>query len=83
MSFPTNKETGLRIGATVKFHRKKARLTQLELAQLAEVGKTAVFDLEKGKHTVKLSTLLSILRVLNLRLQFSGPLMALCEREAK
>lgn len=81
MSFPTNKETGLQIGAVVKFHRKKARLTQLELARLAEIGKTAVFDLEKGKYTVKLSTLLSILRVLNLRMQFSGPLMALFEKE--
>jgi HTH-type transcriptional regulator/antitoxin HipB len=73
-------EENARIGAMVRFHRKKARLTQVELAKFAEVGKTVIFDIEKGKATVKLSTLLRVLRVLNIRLQFSGPLMALFEK---
>jgi len=37
------------LGALVKEHRKKAGLTQLELANLAAVGKTTVFDIEKIK----------------------------------
>ncbi len=64
-----------RIGRMVRFHRKKAQLTQLRLANLAEVGKTAVFDIEKGKATVRLSTLLAVLHVLNIQMEFRGPLM--------
>ena len=71
----------LRIGEMVRFHRKKARMTQAELAQFAEVGKTVVFDVEKGKATVQLSTLLRILHVLNIRMQFSGPIMHVFEGE--
>lgn len=56
-------------------HRKAAGLSQLELAELAGVGKTVVFDLEKGKETVRLDTLRKVLRVLNIRVQLSSPLM--------
>ncbi len=55
-------------------HRKAANLTQLELAELAGVGKTVVFDIEKGKKTVKLDTLMKILKVLNIEMQLTSPL---------
>jgi HTH-type transcriptional regulator/antitoxin HipB len=42
------------LGALVKDHRKKAGLTQLELANLAGVGKTTVFDIEKNKETAQM-----------------------------
>jgi HTH-type transcriptional regulator/antitoxin HipB len=71
----------LRMGKMVRFHRKMARLSQLELAKLAGVGKTVVFDLEHGKETVKLMTLLKLLHTLNIRLQFSGPLVESFEKE--
>ncbi len=41
----------------IRQHRKIAGLSQLQLAELAGVGKTVVFDLEKGKETVQLDTL--------------------------
>jgi HTH-type transcriptional regulator / antitoxin HipB len=59
----------------IKKHRKAAGLSQLELAELAGVGKTVVFDLEKGKNTVQLDTLGKILNVLNIKLEFSSPIM--------
>ena len=71
MNFSSDKKMALQIGAMVRFHRKKARLTQAGLAKFAEVGKTVVFDVEKGKPTVRLSTLLRILHVLNIRLQYA------------
>ncbi|MDI6033918.1 helix-turn-helix domain-containing protein [Flavobacterium sp. LB2P84] len=37
------------LGLFIKEHRKQAGLTQLELANLAGVGKTTVFDIEKNK----------------------------------
>ena len=71
------------IAKLVKFHRKKARLTQLNLAKLAGVGKSAVFDLEKGKETIQLDTLAKILRVLNISLRFESPLMSEYEKERR
>lgn len=68
-----------KIGAMVRFHRKMAKLTQAGLAKLAGVGKTAVFDVEQGKATVRLLTLMKILGVLNIRIEFQGPLMNLFE----
>ena len=43
-----------KIARMVRFHRKKAKMTQLELAKLSGIGKTVVFDIEKGKKTVRL-----------------------------
>lgn len=65
------------IGKIIKYHRKKSGLSQLELANLAGVGKTVVFDIEKGKETVKLSTISKILLVLNIEIVFKSPLMEL------
>lgn len=63
------------LGHIIRFHRKKGGLTQQQLASLAGVGKTVVFDLEKGKESVQLDTVMKILVVLNIRLQAESPLM--------
>ncbi|WP_127137080.1 helix-turn-helix domain-containing protein [Flagellimonas oceanensis] len=62
------------LGLMVKNHRKKAGLTQLELANLAGIGKTTVFDIEKNKETVRWSNILSVLQVLNIKVEFKSPL---------
>ncbi len=61
-------------GAIVRWHRRQAGLTQPELAQIAGVGRTVVFDVEKGKLTVRLTTLLKLLDALNIRLDWASPL---------
>lgn len=58
----------------VLFHRKRAGLTRVQLARLAGVGKTAIFDIEHGKRTVQLDTLLAVLAALNVNLTWSSPL---------
>ena len=63
------------IGEVARYHRKKAGLTQQELAKLAGIGKTAVFDLEKGKQSIQLDTLRKILQVLNITIRLESPLM--------
>ena len=63
------------LGAIVRFHRKKSGLTQERLAVLAGVGKTVVFDIEKGKDSIQLDTLQKVLNVLNIRLNLESPLM--------
>lgn len=62
------------LGELIKAHRKKAGLSQLELANLAGVGKTTVFDLEKNKETVRWNNLKAVLKVLNIDVQFISPL---------
>ncbi len=63
------------IGAIIRFHRKRAGLTQPQLAKLAGVGKTVIFDIEKGKNTVRLNTLLAVMSVLNIALNPESSLM--------
>ncbi|HED07383.1 MAG TPA: transcriptional regulator [Ignavibacteria bacterium] len=68
------------IGKIIYFHRKKSGLTQKQLADIAGVGKTAVFDIEKGKETVQLKTLLKIISALNIKIKLNSPLMHLMEK---
>ena len=68
------------IGEIIRFHRKKSGLTQEGLAMLAGLGKTVIFDIEKGKLSVRLDTFLKVLNVLNIRLDFQSPLMELIKR---
>jgi len=73
--------TSKQIGKVINLHRKKSKLTQMQLADLAGVGKTVVFDIEKGKETVQLNSLLKVLSVLNIKLEMKSPLMQLLERK--
>ena len=73
--------TPKQISKIIIFHRKKSRLTQKQLADLAGVGKTVVFDIEKGKETVQLNSLLKVLSVLNIKLEMKSSLMHLMEKE--
>lgn len=63
----------------IRFHRRKASLSQEQLGKLAGLGKTVIFDLEKGKLTVRFDTLLKVLKVLNIQLEFHSKLMNLIE----
>lgn len=65
------------IASLLRFHRKKSGLSQAELAKLAGLGKTVIFDLEKGKLSVRLDTLLKVLEVLNIKIEFQSQLMAI------
>lgn len=62
-----------RIGKLVLYHRKRAGLSRLALADLAGVGKTTVFDIENGKSTVQVQNLVAVLGVLNIRIEANGP----------
>ena len=65
------------IAAIIRFHRKKSGLSQAGLARLAGLGKTVIFDIEKGKLSVRLDTLLKVLDILNIKIEFQSQLMAL------
>ena len=63
------------LATVIKKHRKAAGLSQLQLAEMAGVGKTVVFDIEKGKETIQLDTLRKIMAVLNIKVQLTSPYM--------
>jgi HTH-type transcriptional regulator / antitoxin HipB len=64
-----------RLNDIVKAHRRLSGLSQANLAKMAGVGKTVVFDLEHGKASIQLDTLLKILRVLNISIRLESPVM--------
>jgi y4mF family transcriptional regulator len=63
------------LSIVIKKHRKAAKLSQLHLAEMAGVGKTVVYDIEKGKETIQLDTLRKILNVLNIKIELVSPFM--------
>jgi HTH-type transcriptional regulator / antitoxin HipB len=67
------------LSGVIKLHRKKSGLTQKGLADLAGVGKTVIYDIEKGKETIQLDTIKKILSVLNIKIKFESPLMELID----
>ncbi len=71
------------IGEIVRFHRTRAGLTQKALADLAGVGKTVVFDIEKNKQSVQWDSLNKIFNALNITIVFESPLMKELNEELK
>ncbi len=63
------------IGEIVLFHRKQSGLTRDQLSVLAGVGKTVIYDIEKGKETIRFSTLKKVLKALNIRISYTSPLV--------
>lgn len=56
------------LGDQVRRKRKILRLTQKELAELARCGPDFLYDLERGKPSVRLDKLVPVLEVLGLKL---------------
>lgn len=59
----------------IRFHRKEAELTQVELATMAGVSRKVVQELEGARDGVSWRSLHAILKVLNIKLQPVGPLV--------
>ena len=65
----------LELANVIKLHRRTAKLSRIQLAEMAGVGKTVIYDIEKGKETIQLDTLRKILKVLNIKIELKSPLM--------
>jgi HTH-type transcriptional regulator / antitoxin HipB len=60
------------IGRTVRESRRVLRLTQKELADLSGCGPDFVYDVERGKHTVRLDKLMQVVDALGLELKLTS-----------
>lgn len=56
-----------RFGAALKARRKKLRITQAQLALLADCSTLFISELERGKPSVQLDKVLAVLKVLGLQ----------------
>ena len=59
----------------IRMHRRAAKLSRVQLAEMAGVGKTVIYDIENGKESVQLDTIRKIFKVLNIRIVLTSPLM--------
>jgi HTH-type transcriptional regulator/antitoxin HipB len=57
------------------WHRKRSKMSQQVLADLAGVSRTAVQRVECGITPVQMDTLLKILNILNIEMSYNSPLM--------
>jgi HTH-type transcriptional regulator / antitoxin HipB len=64
-----------KIAQLILFHRKKAGLSRNDLADIAGVGKTVIYDIEHGKDSIQFSSLSKIFDALNIQLDFKSPFM--------
>jgi transcriptional regulator with XRE-family HTH domain len=71
------------LASLITYHRKLAGLSQVELARHAEVSRSVVQDLEAGKERASWRNLQAVLRVLNIRLEPVGPMVATWRNETK
>lgn len=71
-----------KISDIVLFHRKKSGLSRNQLADLAGVGKTVIYDIEKGKETIRFLTLQKVLKALNIKITFTSPLMEMLNEKS-
>ena len=62
-----------KIGEMVKKVRKEQKVTQVQLAQLSNVGYRFVLDLEAGKETIQLGKVLAVMETLGMRVNLDLP----------
>lgn len=67
--------TPRQLASLVRFHRKRAGLSQLDMASMAGVSRKVVQDLEARRDGVSWRNLMAVLAVLNVSLLPDGPLI--------
>ena len=66
-------DTAAQVGAALRARRKQLKLTQLDLAELADVSVRFLSDLESGKPSVQLGKVMAVAHTLGWRIEFSLP----------
>lgn len=61
------------IAKIIIVNRKKSNLSREQLALLAGVGKTVLYDIEHGKLTYKIDTIFKVFSVLNIKINIESP----------
>jgi len=75
MSFIINKRNLSSIGEIILYHRKKGNFSRSELADMAGVSQTVIYEVEHGKITIQSEVLFKILDALNIQTGLNSPFM--------
>ena len=73
--------TATELGDIIRYHRKRAGLSRVDLATIAGVGKTVIYDIEHGKETVQVRSLVRVLEALNISCSLESPLIPAYHQE--
>jgi transcriptional regulator with XRE-family HTH domain len=68
--FPQHREIFEQLGQNLKLARKRRKLTTTQVSERANIDRTTLYYIEKGKPTVSMGAYFSVLRVLNLHKDF-------------
>ncbi len=63
------------LGDLIRFHRRQANLSQVDLAQISGVSRIVIQSIEAGEDGIRWRNLCAILEVLNISLVPRGPLV--------
>jgi DNA-binding XRE family transcriptional regulator len=72
----------MNLKSLVRYHRNAADLSQIELAELANVSRKVVQCIESGAKEVSWKNVQAVLAVLNVKLTPTGPLVSQWKEEA-
>jgi len=73
----------MQLASLISWHRRRAGLSQVELARHAGVSRYVVQDLEAGAGRTTWARMMPVLRALNLHLEPQGPLVNEWQAETK
>ena len=68
--FPKHKKVLEIFGENVKLARKRRKLTTLQVAERADIGRNTLYLIEKGNSGVSIGAIFNVLRVLGLQDDF-------------
>lgn len=68
--FPQHRRIFEQLGQHIKLARKRRKLTTTQVAERANIDRTTLYYIEKGKSTVSIGAYFNVLRVLNLHNDF-------------
>lgn len=68
--FPQHQKILEQLGENIKLARKRRKLTTMQVAQRANINRTTLYHIEKGKPSVAIGAYFNVLRVLNLHKDF-------------
>lgn len=68
--FPQHQTILDQLGENIKLARKRRKLTTIQVAERANINRTTLYNIERGKPSVALGAYFNVLRVLNLHKDF-------------
>jgi len=68
--FPNHQKILEIFGENVKLARKRRKLTSLQVAERADIGRNTLYLIEKGSHSVSIGAVFNVLRALGLQDDF-------------